>query len=88
MTIKPNQPPLIAQDQADLGFTYFVTKAGAIFIKHHDRHVMELNGKAAQAFLKKMQNATLQKQQHIMARQTGNYKRGNEKQATQHERNQ
>lgn len=49
---------------------------------------MELNGKAAQAFLKKMQNTTLQKQQHIMARQTGNYKRGNEKQATQHERNQ
>jgi len=86
--IKPNQPPFIAEDQADLGFTYFVTKAGAIFIQHHDRQVTELRGKAANAFLKKMQHATPQAQQHIMARQTGNYKRGNEKQATRHERNQ
>jgi hypothetical protein len=71
----------------DLGFTFFATKAGAVFIKHNGRQVTELRGKDTAAFLKQTSDVSFKKQQQIMARKTGNYKRGNEKLATKHGRN-
>lgn len=55
------------------------TKAGVVFIRHHGKQAAELRGKAAQTFLAKIQRASFGEQQQLMARATGNYKRGNER---------
>jgi len=73
--------------EGDLGFTYLVTKSGLVLIRHHGREAKELRGRAAQDFLKKTQAASFEQQQLLMARVTGNYRRGNERHASQHDRN-
>ena len=74
-------------DDGDLGFTYTVTKSGVVFIRRHGKSVTELRGKPAQSFLAKTQEATFAEQQQMMARVTGNYRRGNERLAEGHARN-
>jgi hypothetical protein len=71
----------------DLGFTHIATKSGLVFIRRDGRQVTELSGAAASEFLKKVKDADFAMQQQIMARITGNYKRGNERQAAKHTRN-
>jgi hypothetical protein len=70
----------------DLGFTYLATKSGVVFVRHHGRLAGELRGKAAAAFLKKIEQADFAEEQQIMARITGNYKHGNEGMAGEHAR--
>ena len=70
----------------DLGFTYTETKSGVVFVRHHGRLATELRGKAAAAFLKKIDGASFAEEQQLMARVTGNYKRGNERTASEHTR--
>lgn len=72
---------------ADLGFTYLATKSGVVFIRHHGRLASELRGADAVAFLKKIDAADFAEEQQIMARITGNYKRGNERTSGRHARN-
>ncbi len=71
----------------DLGFTYLATKSGVVFVRHHGRLASELRGKAAAVFLKRIEQADFAEAQQIMARITGNYKRGNESVAGEHTRN-
>lgn len=85
-TPKP-QDPADGADAADLGFTYLATKAGVVFIRHHGRLASELRGADAVAFLKKIDAADFAEEQQIMARITGNYKRGNERTSGRHTRN-
>jgi len=60
-------------------FTYRVTKDGKIFISYEGKQVMIISGKKAADFIAKMQNAEGKEAQLIMAKITGNFKRGNEK---------
>ncbi len=76
-----------AAASADLGFRYRTTKAGDVMIDHHGRMVTQLRGKGAAEFLAKVARLDAEGQQQLMARATGNYKRGNERGAAGHARN-
>lgn len=61
---------------APQGFTYDTRKNGEVIISHGGRTVTTLRGKAAERFIKKV---AVGDPQQLMARATGNYKRGNER---------
>ncbi|MBM6616366.1 hypothetical protein [Bacillus suaedaesalsae] len=64
----------------EIPFTYQVNKNNTIFIDYYGKQVKVLKGKEAVQFLKKIQNAQDEKAlQLIMAKITGNFKRGNER---------
>lgn len=74
-------------DDADLGFSYRETKSGDIDIQRNGRSVTVLRGKQAAKALARLAHADFEGQQQIMARLTGNYRRGNESDAGKHPRN-
>jgi antitoxin (DNA-binding transcriptional repressor) of toxin-antitoxin stability system len=57
------------------GFEY-VVRGGDVLITHRGRTAATLRGAAAQRFLAKLEQGD---PQQVMARVTGNYKRGNER---------
>ncbi len=67
----------------DLGFDYFITKDEQVFIEHHGRRVAILRGKQAQKFIASAENADEAEIQLMLAKLTGNYKRGNEREGKQ-----
>lgn len=62
-----------------VGFSYQGTGNGCIRIFHHNRLAATLARAAATKFLQKAQTAGEEELQLLMAKATGNYKRGNEK---------
>jgi len=50
-----------------------------VFISYHGKHVTTLTGKAAAGFTDKVADADPTQAQLIMAKATGNFKRGNER---------
>lgn len=60
-------------------FTYRVTKDQKIFISYEGKHVTTLSGKKAEDFIKRIHNIGGKDAQLVMAKATGNFKRGNEK---------
>lgn len=74
---------LAAVANAPLGFAYEVRGADVV-ISHQGRHVTTLRGGAARRFLAAVDDGDAQE---LMARVTGNYKRGNERVARNHPRN-
>lgn len=60
-------------------FAYRATKDGQVFISHENRVVTTLRGGRAQRFLRQAEEADDEAQQQLMARATGNFKRGNER---------
>jgi len=60
-------------------FTYRITKDKKVFILYKGKHVTTLSGKKSEDFIKRIQNAEGKDAQLIMAKVTGNFKRGNEK---------
>ena len=71
----------------NLGFSYFVRKNGEVELSRHGRLTTLLKGKAALAFAAKVSLASAAEAQQLMARATGNYKRGNERLAAGAQRN-
>ncbi|NKB54311.1 MAG: hypothetical protein GKR97_19230 [Rhizobiaceae bacterium] len=71
----------------NLGFSYRKSKNGDVVISHHGHRATTLRGNKAANFLDDMDGVDLVSQQQEMARLTGNYRRGNERQAKQHPRN-
>ncbi len=69
------------------GFTHVVRRDGSVVITHHGAHATTLRGGRAAEFLAEVAGGTDADAQESMARWTGNYKRGNERQARQHPRN-
>lgn len=64
----------------EIPFTYQVNKNNTIFIDYYGMQVKILKGKEAEQFIKKTQNDQDEKAlQLIMAKITGNFKRGNER---------
>lgn len=66
------------------GFAYEVRAGGDVVLSHRGRAVTTLRGARAEEFLAEVDADP----QGAMARWTGNYKRGNERTAKQHPRNQ
>ena len=62
----------------DLGFSFKTTRGETVTISRSGRPVTVLRGASARRFLAKAQDASIPAQQQLMARVTGNYKRGNE----------
>ncbi|MGB5105614.1 MAG: hypothetical protein WBP29_07135 [Candidatus Zixiibacteriota bacterium] len=75
------------QSRDDLGFTIQSCNNGDIIILHHGRAATMLRGKKAIQFLSDLEASEFATQQQMMARLTGNYKRGNERTAKNHPRN-
>jgi len=69
---------------APSGFTYATNTDGSITIDHRGRTAATLRGSRAVAFLAEIAGTD---EQLVMARWTGNYRRGNERTAKQHPRN-
>lgn len=58
------------------GFTFEQRKSGEIVIRHHGKLATTLRGKAASKFLV---DISRRPEQQVMARVTGHYKHGNER---------
>jgi hypothetical protein len=58
------------------GFSYVRRKNGDVVITHHGRQAAVLRGVRAERFVAKLSGSD---PQELMARATGNYKRGNER---------
>lgn len=71
----------------DLGFAWRALKSGEVTITRDGRTVTVLRGAAAREFEAKVAGLAPDAQQLAMARATGRYKRGNERQAARHPRN-
>ncbi len=74
-------------DSSDLGFSYRQRKNGDVEVLHHGRVAATLRGRDASDFLAEVEGSASEEGQHFTARVTGNYKRGNERVASQHPRN-
>lgn len=73
---------------SDLGFTYVAPAPDEVRVYHRDRLATTLRGDRARAFLATAATCLPDVLQQQMARLTGNYKRGTERRARQHPRNQ
>lgn len=71
----------------DLGFTYQISKKGDVAIRHKGLVATTLRGKRALDFAEQAKSMSDSELQHLMARLTGNYKRGNERTAKNHPKN-
>lgn len=65
------------------GFDYTL-RGEDVVVTHHGRPATTLRGRRAADFLEDVEH---EDPQELMARLTGNYRRGNERQARQHPRN-
>ncbi|MGI8669201.1 MAG: hypothetical protein ACR2J3_05040 [Aridibacter sp.] len=74
-----NQNSQNALEQEPFSFRQY--KNGKISIYWNDREVMFLTGKKADKFFSQMEDASDIEAQMIMAKITGNFKRGNEREA-------
>ena len=68
------------------GFDY-ETRGGEVVVTHHGRRATVLRGTAAARFLAEVEDLGDDDLQELMARVTGNYRRGNERTARNHPRN-
>jgi hypothetical protein len=60
-------------------FDFQVTKANVVLLYYHNKHVKTLRGKSAEKFIKQIDAADRIAAQLLMAKVTGNFKRGNER---------
>lgn len=72
---------------APSGFRFEARKGGEVIVTHHGKNASTLRGQKAADFLADMEGIDRAEQQEVMARLTGNYRRGNERQAKSHPRN-
>ena len=60
-------------------FTHRITKDKKVFIYYYGKQVTTLSGKRAENFISEIEGKEGKEAQLIMAKITGNFKRGNEK---------
>jgi hypothetical protein len=80
-------PPRMTDPDGDLGFTFRSRRGGEVQILHRGRLAATLRARDAEAFEAEVAGCTPADQQQLMARLTGNYRHGNERQAAEHPRN-
>ena len=61
---------------ADEPFSYVARADGSIVVRYHEAPVTLLRGRTAERFASRMASADAAKAQQLMARVTGNFKRG------------
>ncbi len=71
-------PPGLADDP----FDHQVTKSGQVRISRGGRVVVTVAGKDASRLAAQLESAPADRVQHLLARATGNYRRGNERGAS------
>ena len=64
-------------------FSYSISKDRKVFISYEGKHITTLSGSKAERFIASIDVAESKAAQLIMAKVTGNFKRGNEKIAKQ-----
>lgn len=69
------------------GFAWTTRKNGEVIVTHRGKKASALRGAKATEFLDDVAELSIDDQQELMARLTGNYKRGNERDARNHPRN-
>ena len=69
------------------GFDWTTRKNGDVVITHHGRSATVLRGRRADEFLDDVDGVDDASAQELMARLTGNYRRGNERTSRSHPRN-
>lgn len=57
-------------------FTWTATKGGRVLLSFEGRQVVTLTGKKAELFLSRIEGADPRRAQLLMAKATGNFKRG------------
>ena len=72
---------------SELAFSFRQSKGGDVTILRSGNTVTVMRGDSARIFLAEIRDASFLEQQRLMARITGNYKRGNERLAASHPRN-
>jgi len=72
---------------SDLGFTVRTRKGGRVEVMHRGRLAASLGGGDARELLDELAQLPEAEAQQLLARLTGNYKRGNERLAADHPRN-
>ena len=70
----PDPDPL-----ADEPFSFVARADGSIVVRYHEAPVTLLRGRAAERFARRVDGADGAAAQQLMARVTGNFKRGNER---------
>jgi hypothetical protein len=60
-------------------FSYRETKDGLVRVAFHGRHVITLAGDDAQRLATRLEGAGPERTQLLLAKSTGNFKRGNER---------
>jgi hypothetical protein len=60
-------------------FEWQVTKAGSVLVSRGGRQVVTVGGQAAAKLAAQLEHASDARAQQLLARVTGNYKRGNER---------
>ena len=60
-------------------FSYRLAKDGRVLLYWYDKHVKTLSGVEAQKFLKRIEGLEGKEAQLVLAKVTGNFKRGNER---------
>lgn len=60
-------------------FSYRLNQEGKVLLFWHGRQVKILKGKEAQKFLRRIEGLAHKEAQLVMAKVTGNFKRGNER---------
>ena len=76
----------MSKEHENLGFTYRRQRSGEVEILHLARRASTLRGRDALEFLSEVESSSTSEVQQLMARITGNYKHGNEREASQHPR--
>jgi hypothetical protein len=71
----------------DLGFSWREAHGGVVEITFHGKLVTTLKGERAAEFLAEVDGVSLDELQQLLARVTGQFKRGNERTAKKHPRN-
>jgi hypothetical protein len=77
--MSPPQAPDPGDPLASLPFSYARRADGTIVIRYHDAPVTLLRGRAAERFSGRLETLDEIGAQQLMARATGNFKRGNER---------
>lgn len=77
----------MAANPGDLGFSFDLRKGGEVIILHRGRTAAVLRSRVALEFLADAESLAPPDLQQLMARLTGNYRRGNERTARNHPRN-
>ena len=64
---------------APTGFEWYERANGDVAISHHGHEVTIVRGRTAERLTSRLAAATDDETQHLLARATGNYRRGNER---------